>query len=139
MVIMNRIGGGVTIVIRVFAAGGKGMKSRFLLGAGAALAVTLSWAVGAQAQFLGLPGGPGDFYVGGEGGWSWLQNADIRSGGARGKEHFRGGPAAGVRAGIEWGPLRLEEEFAYRINDTRNFGGVSVNGNRISYALMTKP
>jgi outer membrane protein OmpA-like peptidoglycan-associated protein len=134
---MNRIGGGVTIVMRVFAAGGKGMRNRFLLGAGVALAVTLSGAAGAQAQFLSAPGEPGAFYVGGEGGWSWLQNADARSRGVTVKEHFKGGPAAGLRAGYEWGPLRIEEEFAYRINDMKSFGGIPVNGDRRSYAFMT--
>src|SRR3954447_26050373 len=146
MVIMNRIGGGVTIVIRVFAAGGKGMKNRFLLGAGAALAVTLSWAAGAQAQFLSMRSG-GAFYVGGEGGWTWLNSSTIHPsgtfsnviGGRSAKENFHGGPVAGLRAGYEWGPWRLEEEFAYRINGIDNISGgndifTNVSGNRTSYA-----
>ena len=80
MVIMNRIGGGATIVTRVFAAGGKGMKNRFLVGAGVALAITLGGAAGAQAQFLALPSG-GAFYVGGEGGWTGLKDATIKPSG----------------------------------------------------------
>ena len=49
------------------------MRNRFLLGAGVALAVTLGGAAGAQAQFFALPSGPGAFYIGGEGGWTWLK------------------------------------------------------------------
>jgi outer membrane protein OmpA-like peptidoglycan-associated protein len=113
------------------------MKNRFLLGAGVALAMTLGGGAGSQAQFLAMPGGPGAFYVGGEGGWSWLQNAEVRGGGIKGREHFGGGPTAGVRAGYEWGPLRIEEEFAYRNNDIRSFLGIPADGNRTSYAFMT--
>src|SRR4051794_35506808 len=111
MVIMNRIGGGVTIVIRVFAAGGEGMKNRFLLGAGVALVVALSGAAGAQAQFSWMPSN-GAWYVGGEGGWTWLNSSTLhpsgalsnQTGGRSVKENFSSGPAAGLRAGYEWGP-----------------------------------
>ncbi len=51
------------------------MRNRFLVGAGVALAVTLGGAAGAQAQFLALPSG-GAFYIGGEGGWTWLKDPD---------------------------------------------------------------
>ena len=99
------------------------MRNRFLVGAGVALAVTLGGAAGAQAQFLALPSG-GAFYIGGEGGWTWLNDQTLHPsgtfsnalGGRSKKENFSGGPAIGVRAGYEWGPWRLEEEFAYRIN-----------------------
>src|SRR4051812_50062637 len=103
MVIMDRIGGGATIVTRVFAAGGKGMKNRFLVGAGVALAVTLGGAAGAQAQFLALPSG-GAFYIGGEGGWTWLHEPTLHPSGTvfnslcgrSKKEKFNGGaPARG--------------------------------------------
>src|SRR4051812_49706773 len=76
MVIIARIGGGATIGKRGFAAGGKGMTNRFLLGAGVALAVTLGGAVGPEAQIFAMPSG-GAFYVGGEGGCTWLNNATI--------------------------------------------------------------
>jgi len=143
---MARIGGGATIVKRGFAAGGKGMTNRFLLGAGVALAVTLGGAVGAQAQFpyFTMPSG-GSFYVGGEGGWTWLNNETLHPsgtfsnvlGGRSKKENFSSGPAVGIRAGYEWGPWRLEEEFAYRQNGINSIGGFSVQGNRNSYAFMT--
>src|SRR3954452_8749868 len=149
MVIIARIGGGATIVKRGFAAGGKGMTNRFLLGAGVALAVTLGGAVGAEAQFLTMPSG-GAFYVGGEGGWTWLNSSTLHPtgtfsnviGGRSVKENFSGGPVAGLRAGYEWGPWRLEEEFAYRINGIDNISGgndifTNVSGNRTSYAFMT--
>jgi OOP family OmpA-OmpF porin len=140
MVIMSRIGGGATIVTRVFAAGGQGMKNRFLVGAGVALAVTLGGAAGAQAQFLALPSG-GAFYIGGEGGWTGLNDATIKPTGILAnrstKQRFDTGPLVGVRAGYEWGPWRLEEEFAYRINSMNTIGGVNVDGNRTSYAFMT--
>src|SRR3954454_3473870 len=144
MVIIARIGGGATIVKRGFAAGGKGMTNRFLLGAGMALAVTLGGAVSAEAQMFALPSG-GAFYVGGEGGWTWLNDATMHPtgtlstalGGRSKKMSFSGGPLAGVRAGYEWGPWRLEEEFAYRINGIDSVGGIGVNGNRTSYAFMT--
>src|SRR4051794_41847986 len=126
MVIMNCIGGGATIVTRVFAAGGKGMKNRFLVGAGVALAITLGGAAGAQAQFLTMPSG-GAFYVGGEGGWTWLDSSTLHAsggfanviGGRNAKENFSGGAAGGGRAGYEWGAGGLGEEFAHLVNGIR--------------------
>ena len=120
------------------------MRNRFLVGAGVALAVTLGGAAGAQAQFLALPSG-GAFYIGGEGGWTWLNDQTLHPsgtfsnalGGRSKKENFSGGPAIGVRAGYEWGPWRLEEEFAYRINGIDSIGGIGVDGNRINYSFMT--
>ena len=138
---MNRIGGGATIVKRVFAAGGKGMKNRFLLGAGIALAVTFSGTAGAQAQLFGLPGGPAEFYVGGEGGWSWLGNKRGSAVGLPLRQNFESGPVVGLKAGVQLGPVRLEEEFAYRFNrmNRASLGGVGVDvdGDRRSYAFMT--
>ena len=141
---MNRIGGGATIVTRVFAAGGKGMKNRFLVGAGVALAITLGGAAGAQAQFLALPSG-GAFYVGGEGGWTGLKDATIKPSGILApalantsrKMTFSSGPVVGMRAGYEWGPWRLEEEFAYRFNNINSLGGINLDGDRRSYSFMT--
>src|SRR3954467_8301018 len=146
MVIMARIGGGATIVKRGFAAGGMGMTNRFLLGAGAALAITLGGAVGAQAQFFTMPSG-GSFYVGGEGGWTWLNDSTIKPNGNLStvlnvsnrskKEHFDGGPVAGLRAGYEWGPWRLEGEFAYRKKHMNSIENLGADGTRTSYAFMT--
>jgi OmpA-OmpF porin, OOP family len=131
------------------------MKDRFLVGAGVALAVTLSGAVGAQAQFLSMPSG-GAFYVGGQGGWSTLNNPSGTATGIVGNQGRStsynlkndDGFNVGLRAGYEWGPWRLEEEFTYRKNDftraalggTLNFPqGLSgnVDGSRTSYAFMT--
>ena len=116
------------------------MKNRFLLGAGVALAVALSWA-DARAQFFTMPSGPGAWYVGGEGGWSTLSKGEGSSVGLPLRQNFDDGFNVGLRAGYEWGPLRLEEEFSYRQNDmTRaSLGGVGarVDGNRTAYAFMT--
>ena len=96
------IGDGVTIVTRVFAAGGKGMRNRFLLGAaGVALAMGLSSGQ-AFAQFITMPSN-GAWYVGGEGGWTWLNGSTLHStgtfsnrlGGRSVKENFSGGPPCG--------------------------------------------
>jgi OOP family OmpA-OmpF porin len=116
------------------------MKNRFLLGAGVALAVALSWA-DAQAQFLPMPAGPGAWYFGGEGGWSTLENASGSFSGASFQERFKDGFNVGGRAGYEWGPLRMEEEFSFRQNgiSSVNVGGVNfaTRGNRNTYAFMT--
>ena len=118
------------------------MRNRFLLGAGVALAVTLGGAAGAQAQFLAMPSG-GAFYVGGEGGWTRLKDQLQPSGSfprrlrKKQKGEFSSGPVVGMRAGYEWGPWRLEEEFAYRINGIKSLGGIGLDGNRSSYAFMT--
>ena len=52
------------------------MRNRFLLGAGVALAMALSWA-DAQAQLFVPPSGPGTWYFGGQVGWT---NLDSQSG-----------------------------------------------------------
>jgi outer membrane protein OmpA-like peptidoglycan-associated protein len=57
------------------------------------------------------------------------------------RQNFDGGPVVGLKAGIQFGPVRLEEEFAYRINDMKRASlggiGVAVDGDRRSYAFMT--
>ena len=117
------------------------MRSRFLIGAGAALALALSWG-NAQAQMFASPAGPGAFYFGGEGGWTSLETP--QSGSAPGtvvEQNFSDGYNVGVRAGYEWGPWRLEEEFNFRQNgiDGATVYGFhkAVDGNRTGYALMT--
>ncbi|MGE0260825.1 MAG: OmpA family protein [Alphaproteobacteria bacterium] len=112
------------------------MKNRFLLGvAGVALAAGLG-SGNASAQWFTMPAN-GAFYVGGEGGWTWLNDTDINLRAVSGKEKFDGGPVLGLRAGYEWGPWRLEEEFAYRINGITGVGRFAADGNRTSYAFMT--
>src|SRR5438445_7706871 len=77
--------------------GGKGMRNRFLLGAGLALAVALGWG-DAQAQMLTMPAGPGAWYFGGEGGWTSLENESGKAGAITVKQSFRDGFNIGVRA-----------------------------------------
>ena len=125
------------------------MKNRYLLGAGVALAVALSWA-DAQAQLFAAPGGPGAWYFGGETGWTMLENQTGKTtGGVKVKESWGDGFSVGARTGYEWGPWRLEEEFRFITNDlqsltlgaNKTFGpggtSIAVNGNRDAYAFMT--
>jgi OmpA-OmpF porin, OOP family len=137
------------------------MKSRYLLGAGAALAVAFGCAeANAQFAFLGGPY-PVAFYVGPEGGWTSLQNqkdtittppfnvnnanpAGPFFSNFSGSARYNSGFNAGGRLGIQYGPLRVEEEYSYRHNGLSSFGaffGPNVNsaftGNRHTNAIMT--
>jgi outer membrane protein OmpA-like peptidoglycan-associated protein len=116
------------------------MRNRYLLGAGVALAVALSWA-GARAQLLAMPSGPGALYFGIEGGWTNLEDASGRVGALSFKQKWDDGFNVGARAGYELGPLRFEEEFNYKNNQLTSltFPGVSipVRGQRNAYAFMT--
>jgi len=131
------------------------MRHRYLLGAGVALAVALSWA-DAQAQLLVAPSGPGAWYFGGQGGWTNLDDQSggvgLKAGGSiRVKESWDDGFNAGVRAGYEWGPWRFEEEFSFQSNGLHSLSlgapgalpawpagsSTAVTGNRNAYALMT--
>jgi OmpA-OmpF porin, OOP family len=142
------------------------MKSRYLLGAGAALAVAFSCAE-ANAQF-GWLGGPYPvaFYVGPEGGWTSLGNqktpittvpfrADVGPAGFvppngpffsnfTGSARYNSGFNAGGRLGLQYGPLRVEEEYSYRHNGLssfQSFFGPGINnaftGNRTTHSIMT--
>jgi len=127
------------------------MKSRYLLGAGAALAMALGCAqANAQLAFLGGPY-PVAYYIGPEGGWTSLQNqnenvtnfgANLNIGGNRAQ--YNSGFNAGARAGVQWGPIRVEEEYSYRHNGLSKFAGFTAGstsnlftGNRNSNAIMT--
>ncbi len=139
------------------------MRNRFLLGAGVALAVALSWA-DARAQLLAMPSGPGTWYFGGEGGWTNLENQGGRFALNSGlpatnlRERYNEGLNTGVRGGYEWGPWRFEEEFSFQTNGLNavgigpslsllpagvaglgNVGGTTtgVSGNRDAYAFMS--
>ena len=119
------------------------MRNRYLLGAGVALAVALSWA-DAQAQLFVGPGGPGAWYFGGETGWTMLENqTGHTTGGIKVKESWGDGWGVGARTGYEWGPWRLEEEFRFITNglSSLTIGGLGtstlVGGNRDAYAFMT--
>jgi OmpA-OmpF porin, OOP family len=139
------------------------MKSRYLLGAGAAVAMALSGA-GANAQFAWLGGPyPITYYVGPEGGWTSLSNqrtsitttpfrVDTVGGTSpgpffsnfTGSARYNSGFNAGARAGIQYGPIRVEEEYSYRHNGLSSFqsffSGIGANvtsGNRTTHSIMT--
>jgi OOP family OmpA-OmpF porin len=120
------------------------MKNRYLLGAGAALALALGCAQASAQQFQ-MPGfnlfaGPRVFYFGGEGGWTSLGDKRDHIGPYSVKERFDNGYNVGARAGFQMGPLRLEEEYSYRNNGLSSFGGFGTGlfkGDRRSHAIMT--
>jgi opacity protein-like surface antigen len=139
------------------------MKSRYLLGAGAALAVAFGCAE-ANAQFAWLGGPyPVTYYVGPEGGWTSLANQKdkitttpfrvdtglVPANGPffsnfNGSARYNSGFNAGARLGLQYGPLRVEEEYSYRHNGLSSFGaffGPNINsaftGNRNTNAIMT--
>ena len=142
------------------------MKSRYLLGAGAALAVAFGCAE-ANAQFAWLGGPyPVTYYVGPEGGWTSLANqkdaittapfrADVGPVGFvppngpffssfNGSARYNSGFNAGGRLGIQYGPLRVEEEYSYRHNGLSSFSNFfspfvssAFTGNRNTHSIMT--
>src|SRR6266481_2871018 len=133
------------------------MKSRYLLGAGAALAVAFGCAeANAQFAFLGGPY-PVAFYVGPEGGWTSLANQKdtvstptffVNGAGPFNRfnlsARYDSGFNAGGRLGIQYGPLRVEEEYSYRHNGLSSLGGflgpnnnTAFSGNRNTNAIMT--
>src|SRR5215469_10132637 len=140
------------------------MKSRYFLGAGAALAVAFGCAE-ANAQFAWMGGPyPITYYVGPEGGWTSLSNqrtnittsvpfrVDTVGGVSNGpffnsftgSARYDSGFNAGVRGGLQWGPVRLEEEYSYRHNGLSQFTsfyGPGFNnlftGNRNTNSIMT--
>jgi OmpA-OmpF porin, OOP family len=119
------------------------MRHRYLLGAGVALAVAMSWA-NAQATglgFLSMPGGPGAWYFGGEGGWTMLEDQTGKIGPFKIKQTFSDGFNVGARAGYAWGPWRFEEEFRFQQNDQNRLSigpfSVKANGSREAYAVMS--
>jgi OOP family OmpA-OmpF porin len=128
------------------------MKSRYLLSAGVVLAAAFGCAE-ANAQFAWLGGPyPVAYYIGPEGGWTALQNQNDNvtnipnNLGIPGKNNvkFDSGFNAGVRGGIQYGPIRVEEEYSYKHNSLSNLGPFSnnsfngaVKGNRNTNAIMT--
>jgi OOP family OmpA-OmpF porin len=139
------------------------MKSRYLLGAGAALAVVFGCAE-ANAQFAWMGGPyPTLFYVGPEGGWTSLANQKdtitttpfrvdsglVPANGPffsrfNGSARYDSGFNAGGRLGLQYGPWRVEEEYSYRHNGLSSFGGFfnpggtnAFSGERNTHSIMT--
>ncbi|HEX3523072.1 MAG TPA: OmpA family protein [Stellaceae bacterium] len=140
------------------------MKSRYLLGAGAALAVAFGCAE-ANAQFAWLGGPyPVTYYVGPEGGWTSLANQKDRItttpfrvdtgtnpppngpffNNFNGSARYDSGFNAGGRLGIQYGPIRVEEEYSYRHNGLSSFGAFNIansnslfQGQRNTHSIMT--
>jgi OmpA-OmpF porin, OOP family len=140
------------------------MKNRYLLSAGAALAVAFGCAeANAQFAFMGGPY-PITYYIGPEGGWTSLANQKdtittppfrvdnagiVNNTGPfftsfNGSARYNSGFNAGVRLGIQWGPVRAEEEYSYRRNGLSSFGiftGPNINtlfdGERVTHSIMT--
>jgi OmpA-OmpF porin, OOP family len=106
-----------------------GMRIRYLLGAGVALAMTFSWA-DAQAQWFTLPSGPGTPYFGIEGGFTDLEDSTghIVGSGIGFKQKHDDGYNVGARAGYEWGPWRFEEEFRFQQNGNTSLGLTGLPG-----------
>jgi OmpA-OmpF porin, OOP family len=123
------------------------MRHYCLLGASVALAVAFGCAP-AHAQILTMPSG-GAWYIGGEGGWTDLNNQSDRGlpagfpsapPGGRASAHFDDGFNVGARVGYQWGSWRLEEEYSYRENTLSSFNGKTPpvwKGHREAHALMT--
>ena len=140
------------------------MKNRYLLSAGAALAMALGCS-GANAQFAWIGGPyPVTYYIGPEGGWTGLPNQRDTTttvpfrvdtvGGASGGPFFtnftesaryNSGFNAGARGGLQYGPWRLEEEYSYRKNDLSQLttfytpfaGNQAFRGIRHTNSIMT--
>jgi OmpA-OmpF porin, OOP family len=140
------------------------MRTRYLLGAGVALAMAFG-AANAQAQLFPFFGGPSTIYFGVEGGYTNLTDSTghVSGGPLSGtavKQKWDDGYNVGARAGFESGPWRLEEEFRFQQNGVRSLalGGVPtglgnaafnpcgpgvsgctvpVRGDRNTYAFMT--
>jgi len=133
------------------------MKSRYLLGATAALVVAFGCAE-ANAQFAWLGGPyPVTWYVGPEGGWTSLSNQKdtvttptflVNGAGPFNRfnlsARYDSGFNAGARLGLQYGPLRVEEEYSYRHNGLSSLGGFfgpnvnsAFSGNRNTNSIMT--
>src|SRR5579864_3409651 len=111
------------------------MTRRLKLAAAAFLAAAVGTTMGAaHAQ---------TFYLGGEAGWSVLNNqTDKISGIPPIHAHYDSGYAVGARVGYEMGPWRFEEEYTYRNNslnrlDVAGFRVPGAGGSRQAHAIMT--
>ena len=113
-------------------------------GFGIATAAAIVAALISPAQAQLVASGPGSFYIGGEGGWTQLNNSTLTGNGAVAHETFADGYNVGGRAGYQMGPWRFEGEFAYRLNDEQSLAKISpkheapksATGDRHVYAEM---
>jgi outer membrane protein OmpA-like peptidoglycan-associated protein len=116
--------------------------NRLLIGAAVA-AIAAFGGAGARAQLV--PGFDGPWYVGGEGGWTSLDNAKGSAGSpappapgtVSGNVRFSSGFNVGARAGFMSGPWRFEEEFRYQNDGVSNIAGRPGTGHLDAYAAMT--
>jgi outer membrane protein OmpA-like peptidoglycan-associated protein len=81
------------------------------------------------------------FYIGGEAGWTSLEDHTFHTPLGSAKAVHSDGYNVGGRGGYEWGPWRFEGEVSYRENDVDHgvISGFRVNGikgNKTSVALM---
>ncbi|HEY1795209.1 MAG TPA: OmpA family protein [Stellaceae bacterium] len=108
------------------------MRYRYLLGALVGVAVALGWA-DARAQLFS---GPGAWYIGGEGGWTSLEDAKGTTAGASATTKYDSGWNAGARFGYQMGPWRFEGEYRHQENGINTIGGFKASGTTTADAVM---
>lgn len=97
----------------------------------------LGWAAPPSAQTLAPAPSRNGWYVGGEAGWTDLGTEESHLPTSEDGEAWSDGVAAGARAGYQFGPFRLEEEFRFGSNSLDRIGLHPARGSRDSYAFMT--
>jgi len=101
------------------------------------VALALTIATAADAQWRSSSLGPGAFYLGAEGGWTVLSTEKDSVPGKTFPEDWKNGFNLGGRIGYELGPWRFEEEFRYQDNDVNTFTRHPVRGGRQGHAFMS--
>jgi len=84
----------------------------------------------------------GQYYIGGQAGWTGLPyETDAIAGVGSVPVEFSAGYNVGVRGGYQLGPWRFEEEYSYRRNNVAEYGAgddtYAVSGNRHTHSIMT--
>jgi outer membrane protein OmpA-like peptidoglycan-associated protein len=108
------------------------MRYRYLLGALVGVAVALGWA-DARAQLFA---GPGAWYIGGEGGWTSLNDTKASGSAGSATVKYNSGWNAGARFGYQTGPWRFEGEYRHQENGIGSIAGHSVSGTTTADAVM---
>jgi outer membrane protein OmpA-like peptidoglycan-associated protein len=80
--------------------------------------------------------GPGAWYIGGEGGWTSLNNTNVTTGHASANVNYNSGWNAGARFGYQTGPWRFEGEYRHQENDISSISGFSAHGTTTADAVM---